>query len=373
MTRNPLSQAPLAKRSGTSWDTTARRWLVVGDARRVSSSYFHLVLKHIPREGHCRRRKIRCIPSASDIHGRCVNCIRLKKECTFHPVDQSPSAHDRPQPLSRASTGPQSSSASSSPAPHHGKSPPLAPMAPNQGQPYPSATMPKSRHAEQMSGTMAPGVAATFAQRAPGKTQCHLYESLDTDCEAIQDPSNAGVASRQDQVHWTGPDARQGSLGGPVGVNGQWRSFSAHASSFPPYTSQSAPSGWDSHGPENTRPDTLGWAPYAPAHPRSVSRSEGDPGSQHFQHTGQHSRPLTRNIPDQVSPDMYQASMPASYPGAGNESAGAMAHGGSFTTPPAPPSNVDYWQQYPYMRVNDEYADWSYPYSEMNSSMRSEN
>lgn len=40
---------------------------------------------------HCRRRKIRCIPSPSDFHGRCTNCIRLKKECSFIPTDQQAS------------------------------------------------------------------------------------------------------------------------------------------------------------------------------------------------------------------------------------------------------------------------------------------
>jgi hypothetical protein len=38
--------------------------------------------------GHCRRRKIRCIPASGDPQSRCSNCIRLKKECLFHPVDQ---------------------------------------------------------------------------------------------------------------------------------------------------------------------------------------------------------------------------------------------------------------------------------------------
>ncbi|CAH0026621.1 unnamed protein product [Clonostachys rhizophaga] len=40
---------------------------------------------------HCRRRKIRCIPSPHDFHGRCTNCIRLKKECSFIPTDQQAS------------------------------------------------------------------------------------------------------------------------------------------------------------------------------------------------------------------------------------------------------------------------------------------
>ncbi|EEH22056.2 hypothetical protein PABG_04267 [Paracoccidioides brasiliensis Pb03] len=39
---------------------------------------------------HCRRRKIRCLLASDDIQGRCENCIRLKKECHFFPVDQQP-------------------------------------------------------------------------------------------------------------------------------------------------------------------------------------------------------------------------------------------------------------------------------------------
>jgi hypothetical protein len=45
-------------------------------------------LEMLIRTGHCRRRKIRCIPAANDHEGRCQNCIRLKKDCQFFPVDQ---------------------------------------------------------------------------------------------------------------------------------------------------------------------------------------------------------------------------------------------------------------------------------------------
>ncbi|EXJ86526.1 hypothetical protein A1O3_03477 [Capronia epimyces CBS 606.96] len=38
--------------------------------------------------GHCRRRKIRCLPAFDDPVGRCQNCIRLKKDCHFYPVEQ---------------------------------------------------------------------------------------------------------------------------------------------------------------------------------------------------------------------------------------------------------------------------------------------
>lgn len=44
--------------------------------------------------GHCRRRKIRCILAPGDVQSRCANCIRLKKECNFYPVDQTPQGSD---------------------------------------------------------------------------------------------------------------------------------------------------------------------------------------------------------------------------------------------------------------------------------------
>lgn len=40
--------------------------------------------------GHCRRRKIRCLLAPDDPNGRCANCIRLKKECNFFPVEHNP-------------------------------------------------------------------------------------------------------------------------------------------------------------------------------------------------------------------------------------------------------------------------------------------
>jgi len=40
--------------------------------------------------GHCRRRKIRCLLASEDPSGRCANCIRLKKECNFFPVEHNP-------------------------------------------------------------------------------------------------------------------------------------------------------------------------------------------------------------------------------------------------------------------------------------------
>ncbi|KAF9887280.1 hypothetical protein FE257_010408 [Aspergillus nanangensis] len=65
---------------------------------------------------HCRRRKIRCLVATDDPQGRCENCIRLRKECQFFPVDQQPPIEKKSRPnsqLETASTDP--STASSSP------------------------------------------------------------------------------------------------------------------------------------------------------------------------------------------------------------------------------------------------------------------
>ncbi|KAI9776185.1 MAG: hypothetical protein M1835_005588 [Candelina submexicana] len=68
--------------------------------------------------GHCRRRKIRCCLASEDPQGRCTNCIRLKKECNFFPVDQQPQLDRRPRTESKVegTSGDGSNSSSSSPA-----------------------------------------------------------------------------------------------------------------------------------------------------------------------------------------------------------------------------------------------------------------
>lgn len=55
---------------------------------------------------HCRRRKIRCLLAEGDSQDRCQNCIRLKKECVFYPVDQQQMLDTRSQ--SGAKSGPES-------------------------------------------------------------------------------------------------------------------------------------------------------------------------------------------------------------------------------------------------------------------------
>ena len=41
---------------------------------------------------HCRHRKIRCRAAVDDPQGRCVDCIKLKKDCKYVPIDTQPTA-----------------------------------------------------------------------------------------------------------------------------------------------------------------------------------------------------------------------------------------------------------------------------------------
>ncbi|KAG9245697.1 hypothetical protein BJ878DRAFT_337641 [Calycina marina] len=71
--------------------------------------------------GHCRRRKIRCIPAPADPQNRCSNCIRLKKECNFYPVDQQP--QPEPRRGSKTQNGTDGISEASSPSTSSGHFP----------------------------------------------------------------------------------------------------------------------------------------------------------------------------------------------------------------------------------------------------------
>jgi hypothetical protein len=86
--------------------------------------------------GHCRRRKIRCIPAPADPQNRCSNCIRLKKECNFYPVDQQPQPEPRRRG-SKAQSGTGRASESSSPSTSSGQLPEM-----QTNLPYPHLNMP---------------------------------------------------------------------------------------------------------------------------------------------------------------------------------------------------------------------------------------
>lgn len=109
----------------TSSNSDAAALALVNDKRRNKLGYHRTSVAC----GHCRRRKIRCIPAPADPQNRCSNCIRLKKECNFYPVDQQP----QPEPKrrgSKAQSGNGRASQSSSPSIPSGQLPDMQPNLP---------------------------------------------------------------------------------------------------------------------------------------------------------------------------------------------------------------------------------------------------
>lgn len=175
----PRPPRPLARtRSATSWVTIAHLSHVV--------SFLCLIFIQIrcvaDQIVHCRRRKIRCLVAADDAHGRCENCIRLRKECQFFPVDQQPPIEKKSRPnfrLESASTDP--STASSSPPIISGRpdQAPHQPQHPPHPQPEPFFTyqpIPLSA-SQDMSGL--PSTASFAAENpmspfAPGWYPCYI-------------------------------------------------------------------------------------------------------------------------------------------------------------------------------------------------------
>ncbi|KAL5615167.1 hypothetical protein BROUX41_005224 [Berkeleyomyces rouxiae] len=88
--------------------------------------------------GHCRRRKIRCILS-NDSNGRCANCIRLKKECTFYPVDQPPpDARGRPGTSSQSASSNRGNCSQSTQGRYSSTGLPISAMAPSMAEREPN-------------------------------------------------------------------------------------------------------------------------------------------------------------------------------------------------------------------------------------------
>ncbi|CAK7231874.1 hypothetical protein SCUCBS95973_008070 [Sporothrix curviconia] len=218
--------------------------------------------------GHCRRRKIRCIPSPADIQGRCVNCIRLKKECSFYPVDQQPPPDTRKNSTSRSSVGHHHSSAAAAAS---ATAPASAPIMPAPAQlPLPSlATLadPDSRGRPQQS------------------TQQLTMPSIQTMAPPSMKPSG-GEPFSPDPKNASPNTSKAGDL------NASWRSYpqeSPITPAFSPYPSHAAPPSatWMPQSESTGRGgDDLAWS-YPPPPPRSLSFSSDTMSSHQSQHQQQ--------------------------------------------------------------------------------------
>lgn len=318
-----------------------------------------LVLK-IPLQGHCRRRKIRCIPSGPDMQGRCVNCIRLKKDCSFYPVDQPPpnGTHGN---LSRSSTGPQDGSSSSSP------------VASNTNPPFSSMVM----HLPNM---VSPAIGSTgtdpFALDTKGKSRPFPIE-----CDLADEALQAALSSSATRPHdftgetatsWIPTNVYNNQSSRPGDLSATWRTYPSESpigAQFSPY-SQAPPSSatWTSGSSESGSRDDTAWANYS-APVRSMSYS-GEPLASHQQASYpamSHARTVDQRSAN--LPNVYASPMGVSIPSMDNTPGTGLNPSASLSAGAIPPAGYGVWphpqqqhqhHQYTYQKPEDGYPGWTY-------------
>lgn len=233
--------------------------------------------------GHCRRRKIRCIISSED-QNRCVNCIRLKKECSFHPVDQQ-QPYDQKLPP-QTPTGSSIATASSSPAISRGSSVDQG----TQRQQYPAIP-----------------VAPVPSMGAPTPQSEYFPPDLEGSANPMPSGSSYGVGE-QPSRSWVSTDTDPSAMSKPRGQNMWQQSYQGDVSmglggQISPYADPSTvPAAWatSNFGPGRNE---MGWNGGMPPPPRSMSFSGEVLGSHHTPqyYPTPHQNPVYQRQPNQFS------------------------------------------------------------------------
>lgn len=318
-------------------------------------------------EGHCRRRKIRCVPSPNDVQGRCINCIRLKKECNFYPVDQQPHMDARQKSGSRSSVGPKIASASSSPAMPTG-----IPSDMHGQQTYSQMTIPGIQN---MPPPMKPLGNENYPPDSksksivvfPGTRTSHRQFSM---AKRFQAPGTRPYEYGQQGVtNWMPADAGASSSK-PSDMNAAWRSYSADSPitpGFSPYTPHAPPSSaaWStSVGSETASRDDIAWSSYPAPPSRSLSFG-ADSMTSHQQYppisqvTGHTNRSYDRKS-SSVSTEMYPPPVATTIPGIETVPGTTLDQTASLSAGAVPPSSYASWQPqtYSYSKPGDGYGAW---------------
>ncbi|KAI0014257.1 hypothetical protein F4779DRAFT_1980 [Xylariaceae sp. FL0662B] len=289
--------------------------------------------------GNCRHRKIRC-EQKDDPQGRCVTCIRLKKECIYHPVDQPP----QPQrPEIRSSSGTRLASAATSPATTTG------PFAEVRSHPsYHQLTARPSLQTIVPSPSIKtsgndPYLPGSKGRLAPDYTRGVVAEKLKVASSAS---SSRSFDYGPGMTGWISNEADPSAAKTPSEINTPWRNYSHDSPATPRYSSYTphtdpalaawptAPLGPPSRVVAATRPDDP-WTSYPPPPTRSLSYG-GEPSGHYPPSTGS----SYGGAPPQLAGDDIDPH--------GSLSAGAVA-----------PPNYGSWQpSYPYSKPSETYAGW---------------
>ncbi|KAF3076774.1 hypothetical protein CFAM422_001340 [Trichoderma lentiforme] len=272
--------------------------------------------------GHCRRRKIRCIISTED-QNRCVNCIRLKKECSFHPVDQQ-QPYDQKQQPPQTPGGSNTVTASSSPAISRGSSVDQGPQRQHYSS-IPVAPLPSM-------GT--PTIQTPQSEFFPQDMEASSNTISSGPSYAIGDSSSPG---------WMATDTDSDAMAKPRDPNAIWRpSFPPNmGGQLSPYADPSASStAWA--GSNYASANEMGWNSSMPPPPRSMSFSGEMLGSHHtpqYYPVPQQNQIYERH--SQHFPPMYSGGVPVGEADEGIEQAIDPAIMGSAVPSAAPMA----WQQ----------------------------
>lgn len=131
---------------------------------------------------HCRRRKIRCLVAPDDTEGRCENCIRLRKDCQFFPVDQQPPVEKKSRPSSRLET-PSTERSNTTPI----ASSPTNLMSDPAETFYPYQAMPMNTSSAQDMSTYNVGMVQSNMSLTPGRFMSSRISSPDCNPGAFID------------------------------------------------------------------------------------------------------------------------------------------------------------------------------------------
>ncbi|OJD35575.1 zn2 cys6 dna-binding protein [Diplodia corticola] len=199
--------------------------------------------------GHCRRRKIRCLLAPDDPQGRCSNCIRLKKECNFYPVEQQNPGESRSQAAKRGSVSQVASSSSSSSPRASNASGHEAIEEYNSFQPMGSGEPPPGfAVTSEMDGPLDIKAGGTVPQQTPFPYSPNFDVTTWGQGYPSQTPSD-GHSEASSVAYWsaTGAPVSASFFTEPVGIQGQSGQESSHGQlaqpQFPPPNQQMWPGG----------------------------------------------------------------------------------------------------------------------------------
>ncbi|QLI72966.1 uncharacterized protein G6M90_00g100880 [Metarhizium brunneum] len=342
----PRSPSAVLKRSFSTPDTARLQKQAAEDSQGQQSSAGEKKRNKLGYHrtsiacSHCRRRKIRCIASP-DVPNRCVNCIRLKKECSFYPVDQQPGTDTRPKAPPRQAGGPNASSASSSPAVGTGS---------------PAGTP---------SCMMGSGVTLSGSQGATAD-----YFSSDASVSPNGMPAgNQYTFANQPTSGWVSTDMNSASVSKPEDMAMPWHAYpteSPISGQFSPYTQTSSASiTWTSGTSEAGSHDDMAWGEF-PTPMRSLSYS-GESGGSHSQAPfiqmtqAQAYERRQSNFSDAYPP--FPTTMAGGNPMTAVSTPTQMLPGAPFV------SGVNPWQSQQLLAAQGSTPDWQYATTDGNQAM----